>query len=85
MIKVKVHPLLNKNFFPFNQKEERAIGIEMPSKIELLAKAAFWQGYSILDGFVPVRNISQTRLANPNKSKFRFLNLFLLHSSSLVL
>jgi len=58
------------------------MGIDKPSKIELLAKAAFWQGYWILDGFVPVRNMNQTRLANPKISKFLFLILLLLHLNS---
>ena len=71
---------LEKTFFVFTMAEVNESGIEMLSKIELLAKAALWQGYSILDGFVPVRNMNQKRLATPKKSKFFFLNLPLLHA-----
>jgi hypothetical protein len=44
-------------------------GIRAPSNTELFAKAARWQGYTILDGFVPVRKMTQRRLATPKKSK----------------
>jgi hypothetical protein len=80
MTKAMVVAFLEKTFFVFTMAEVNASGIEMLSKIELLAKAALWQGYTILDGFVPDRNMNQKRLATPKRSKFLFLNLSLLHA-----
>ncbi len=77
MRSAKVVPFLDKDFFVFVKTVVSESGIEALSNIELLAKAARWQGYTILDGFVPVRNMNQKRLATPKKSKLLFLNLFL--------
>ena len=68
-------PFLEMNFLVFVKAVVSTRGIEMLRRIELLAKAARWQGYVILEGFVPVRNMSHKRLATPKRSKFLFLNL----------
>ncbi len=68
---------LDQNFFIFAMTTDNEIGTRRLKKIELLAKAARWHGYTILVGFVPVRKINHKRLVKPNKSKFPFLNVFL--------
>ena len=49
-----------------------------PNNIELLVRAAFWQGYVILEGFVPVRKMNQAREASPKRNKCFLLELDLL-------
>lgn len=77
----RVVPLLDENFFvfaktpasvPSSEKEMEAL-----INVKLLAKAALWQGYTILEGFVPVRNRNHRRFATPKRNKL-FLNFFLL-------
>jgi len=80
MSSAMVVAFLDKKVFVFVNSEVREKEIEMLSSIELLAKAARWQGYAILDGFVPVRIMNQRRLAAPKKNKFFFLNLSLLRT-----
>lgn len=42
---------------------------------KLLARAALWQGYVILEGLVPVRRASQMMLTKPRISGFPFIHL----------
>ena len=74
----KVFPLLERNLSILARHTVSDSRIEALSNVELLAKAARWQGYTILDGFVPVRNMNQKRLATPKKSELLFLDLSLL-------
>ena len=85
MSSATVVPFLDMTLFVLVRTEISERGIEMLSNIELLTKAARWQGYTILDGFVPVRNMNQKRLAKPKKNKFLFLNLLLLHACTVFL
>ena len=79
MSNARVVPFLDdRNFFVFVKAAVSESDREALSNIELLAKAARWQGYTILVGFVPVRNMNQKRLATPKKSKLLFLGLYLL-------
>lgn len=44
-------------------------------KATLLARAALWQGYVILEGLVPVRRVSQMMLTKPKINGFLFIHL----------
>lgn len=73
------------NFFVLVRAEVNQSGIDKPNNIEPFAKAALWQGYVILDGFVPVRKMNQTRDATPNRIRRLLQELCFLKACGLFL
>jgi len=61
--------LLDNHFFVFTREQATETGKKAPKMGKLFAKAAFWQGYVIRDGFVPVRKMNHMRLAKPTSNK----------------
>ena len=69
---------LEANFLLRVYSEVAQRGMVRPRSIELLVRAAFWQGYVILEGFEPVRKMNQAREASPKRTKCFLLELDLL-------
>ncbi len=76
MSRANVDPFLDRNFSVFVKSAVIEKGMKALTIIELFAKAARWHGYTILDGFVPVRKRNQKTLVTLKKSRPVFLILF---------
>jgi hypothetical protein len=66
---IKILPLLERKFSVLAAHAVSDNRIEALSNVELLAKAARWQGYTILDGFVPVRKMNHNKFAMLKRNK----------------
>ncbi len=77
MSRANVAPFLDKNFSVLVKTAAIEKGMKALIIIEVFAKAARWHGYTILDGFVPVRKRNQKTLVTPKKSRLLFLILSL--------